>query len=718
MLNCMHSFCKECLKKYSEEKGSETSLKCPQCSMLTSLPAEGKIDLLPKDLRSSYEADVARYESKVKSKEHIECDRCVDSDNGPAISFCCNCCEFLCKVCTKDHKSWRKTLDHELVLLGDSKKGKLSVLKKIPHAPLSCNVHPDESLKFFCESHRTLTCRDCVIIEHKDCERKLITTVAQTEKDSLLSVLGDTKQARGKLEDAIGQGDKTVQRVQVSQKSVDDSIKSTFQGLYETLRSREKRLLSTSSDIALGKIAALQIQLDNLKEFRDEVTAVCIRVTSATEDYTAAEMLSTKASMNIKLEYLLKRFQESVLEPCKSDIMPLSLDSTDLLKDIESFGEVIAGCSPLMSTATIGNIPKAIMGKERKFVINTNNAQGKPYSRGEEPVRATLHLMGSDDSPQILVAADNQDGTYSTSFTAAKCGEHLLAITISNEAVKGSPFIINVRQPRDYTALNSSLCTFSASGRVRGTAVDGSGNVYVAVEDHSVVVFDQNGTKEKTIGTPGSSGSENEKFNYPTGIALRGDVMYVTDEYNHRVQKVTTSGEFLSRFGSKGSDDGQLNSPRGICINPEGKIFVAEVSNHRVSVFDADESFLYHIVGKSSDGGEMKNPWQIEIDPEGHLHVANYNCQNFVKVYSQDGKYITQYGNGQLTNYSSGICIDEEGYSFVCNYGSSPCRVDIFDPEHKHIKSIPNLSQPWGLALDKDGFLYASDYGNNRVLKY
>ena len=717
MLNCMHSFCKECLKKSSEEKGSQTSLNCPQCSMLTPLPAGGKIDLLPKDLRSSYEADVAKYESKVKSKKSIMCDRCVDSDNGPAISFCCNCCEFLCKICTKDHKSWRKTLDHELIMLGDSKKGKLSVLKNIPHAPMNCNVHPDESLKFFCESHRTLTCRDCVMLEHKECQYKRIETVAEKEKDSLLSVIGDAQQAKGKLEDSIGQGEKTIQRVQVSQKSVDDSIKSTFQSLYETLRSREKRLLSTSSDIALGKIAALQIQLDNLKEFRDEVTAVCIRVTSAAEDYTAAEMLSTKASMNTKLEHLLKRFQESILDPCKSDIMPLSLDSTALLKDIESFGEVIAGCSPPMSTATIGNIPKAIMGRERKFVITTSDAQGKPYSRGEEPVRATLHLMGSDDSPLILVATDNQDGTYSTSFTAAKCGEHLLAITVSNEAIKGSPFIINIRQPRDYTALNSSLCTFSVPTNVRGVAVDGSGNVYVAVEDHSVLMFDQNGTKKHTFGTPGSSGSENEKFYNPCAIALRGEVMYVTDENNHRVQKLTTSGEFLSRFGSNGSGHGQLSTPRGICINPEGKIFVAEYSNHRVSVFDADGTFLYHIVGKSSEGGEMKNPWEIAFDPEGHLHVANYS-QNVVKVYSQDGNYLSQYGSGKLSNNSSGICVDEEGYSFVCNYASSPNRVDIFDPEHKHIKSIPNLSSPWGLALDNDGFLYVADRGNNRVLKY
>ena len=180
---------------------------------------------------------------------------------------------------------------------------------------------------------------------------------------------------------------------------------------------------------------------------------------------------------------------------------------------------------------------------------------------------------------------------------------------------------------------------------------------------------------------------------------------------------LSLSGEHVDKFGVQGSGEGQLSSPRGIYINPEGKIFVAEYSNNRVSVFNADGKFSAHITGRGFEGGEMKNPFGVAIDPMGNIHVVNYSS-NFVKIYTQEGEYVSSYGSDRLSNGPSGICIDEEGYTFVCNYGSSSYRVEIFDPEHKPIKTIPNLNRPWDLTLDNDGYLYVSDYGNSRVLKY
>ena len=150
LLQCLHSFCSKCLKKALEEEGSGTSLKCPTCQKTASLP-EGGVSTLPKDLRRSYEAEVAQYTSKIQSEEEISCDLCVDESNGPAISFCVNCCEFLCKLCSKYHKISRKTYSHELVPVGSEKsksKGEATPLINVPHKPMSCQLHEDEILKF------------------------------------------------------------------------------------------------------------------------------------------------------------------------------------------------------------------------------------------------------------------------------------------------------------------------------------------------------------------------------------------------------------------------------------------------------------------------------------------------------------------------------------------------------------------------------------------
>ena len=212
------------------------------------------------------------------------------------------------------------------------------------------------------------------------------------------------------------------------------------------------------------------------------------------------------------------------------------------------------------------------------------------------------------------------------------------------------------------------------------------------------------------------------------GIAVRGDVIYVTDENNHRVQKLTTSGKHTESFGSQGSGNGQLNSPRGICIDQDGRVYVSEYSKHRVSVFGADGTFDHIITGN------MNSPWGMAFDPEGNLHVANYSS-NRITIFSPDGKYITQYGNGYI-NQPSGIAIDPEGYRIVAeyveyqqpaytyNYGynqqqtATPCGLKIFSSGMSPVSNTITIYRTAGIALDRDGHIYVCDHYNNYVQKY
>ena len=60
---------------------------------------------------------------------------------------------------------------------------------------------------------------------------------------------------------------------------------------------------------------------------------------------------------------------------------------------------------------------------------------------------------------------------------------------------------------------------------------------------------------------------------------------YVTEWGSHRVSVFHTSGEFVHSFGKKGSDRGELNSPRGIAVDQDGFVFVCEEGNNRIQVF-------------------------------------------------------------------------------------------------------------------------------------
>jgi DNA-binding beta-propeller fold protein YncE len=78
----------------------------------------------------------------------------------------------------------------------------------------------------------------------------------------------------------------------------------------------------------------------------------------------------------------------------------------------------------------------------------------------------------------------------------------------------------------------------------------------------------------------GSCESENGQFEFPPdGLALSncGQYLFVCDSDNYCIQLFNAMNvAFLKSYGSKGSDDGQFDSPTGICISPSGQIIVSE----------------------------------------------------------------------------------------------------------------------------------------------
>ena len=714
MLPCLHSFCKKCLQKLLEEHGTDENLKCPTCEKAACIPSIG-VNGFPQDLRRRYEAEIALYEEKVESSSDQSCDRCIKSGNSPAVCFCCSCSEFLCKVCKGDHQTCRKTLNHELVDIIETsatkKEGNFPA--NIARKPMFCARHNDENLSETCQ---TPICRDCIVLEHSGHKYDRIEKTADKEKGDLRQVLGEAEAAKTSIDDALAQVEKMMRCVQARKKSVNESIATKFKGLYSTLHSREAALLAKSEEVSIGKVTALTIQEEELTKVRDMIANTYQIILAAAQSYLPAEMLSIKSTMKERLQDLLKLFHECHLNPTENEMIYSYLQVSPLSDAIAAIGIVTGGCCPSTTTAAL-YIPRAVVGKERKVMITARDENGKPFTHGGERIEGVFSLMGSTDSAMETQVANKGDGIYTLSFTAQAPGEHELKVTINSNPIKGSPFVISARKERAYTSLFQSgyQQNFASSNHPWDVAIDDNGDVFIAnYAYHCISVFTQSGGSKQTIGTAGSYGSGDGQFYNPSAIAIRGDVMYIAEDRNNRIQKLSTKGEFISKFGERGSGDGQLTNPRGICLDPNGMIFVGDYSNNRVCVFNADGTFAYNITGNAGEGSNLTNPWGVAFDPSGNLHIANYSS-SCIKVFTADGQYVTQYGSGQVS-YAAGITVDEEGYTFVTSYNSN--YIFVFDPQHKLLTSYQGFYYPVGITFDKEGFIYIADSNNNRVQKY
>ena len=70
-----------------------------------------------------------------------------------------------------------------------------------------------------------------------------------------------------------------------------------------------------------------------------------------------------------------------------------------------------------------------------------------------------------------------------------------------------------------------------------------------------------------------------------------------------------------------------------------------------------------------------------------------------------------------------GLAVDGDGNVYVSEYGND--RIQVFDPQARFLRKWGSegngdgeFSQPQGLAIDSDGDVYVSDQGNHRILVF
>ncbi len=150
--------------------------------------------------------------------------------------------------------------------------------------------------------------------------------------------------------------------------------------------------------------------------------------------------------------------------------------------------------------------------------------------------------------------------------------------------------------------------------------VDAADQSYVADYGSDVVrVFDAGGHLALTIGRPGSGPGELRR---PLGVTIDGaGQVLVTDAGNHRVQVFTKGGDFVTSVGGPGLEPGRFQSPHGIAAGPNGWWSIADRGNGRVQILRPDGTHVMTI-DRATDGTPF-TPVGLCVTPNGDVFVAD-----------------------------------------------------------------------------------------------
>jgi len=119
-------------------------------------------------------------------------------------------------------------------------------------------------------------------------------------------------------------------------------------------------------------------------------------------------------------------------------------------------------------------------------------------------------------------------------------------------------------------------------------ATDASNNIYLLDRTRAQVRVYNSAGSSGYLRTIGATGINDGQFSQPTGIAVSGSSIFVVDSGNSRIQRLTTTGVFETKFGTLGGGKGELSWPSRAAVDASGRVLVAERDNHRLQMFSYD----------------------------------------------------------------------------------------------------------------------------------
>ncbi|HVU48850.1 MAG TPA: IPT/TIG domain-containing protein [Terracidiphilus sp.] len=255
-------------------------------------------------------------------------------------------------------------------------------------------------------------------------------------------------------------------------------------------------------------------------------------------------------------------------------------------------------------------------------------------------------------------------------------------------------------------------------------AVDGSGDIYFAVEGSSQIyeMVAVNGT----VPASPSIRSFGSGFGGVSFLALDASGnLYVADYLNNAVKEVLAVNGTIPAVPAIVTLGSGFNGPAGVAVDGEGDVFVTGFSDNTVKEIVAVNGSIAASPTIQELGSGFQYPIGVAVDADGNVYVADSGNNAVKELVAINGSIPTSPTIKTLsTSFDTpyGITVDGVGNVYVADYRNNA--VEEIEAVNGSIPTSPvveklgsGFDNPSGVAVDEARNVYVADFANNRVVK-
>ena len=646
IISCLHTFCCKCLEKHARKNHRQGKFRCPECQAEIDLPEGNHFDHLQTSFIHNSLLGLLETEDR---EDLLRPPFCSQHKNERLRYFCSSCEACICPVCfAEDHRGHEFDViekavqkDRKYIMLNvDTIKEKVSLFRE--EIGKLEKTSEDVEMIIAIAKQDVSEAAQQVITKTRQQEKQLLESLEMTRRKKIEQI----NSAKQELESLVKQIHQAAQFAEnlVQRSPGWDIIKTrtTLKHKFQELRGVEisrhhpttfvKFTAASQQDLKLGFIQltekpakAATSTVEGLDQtFQAGVEAeftLCLK--------TAEGEICNQADLNDQVELLIK--------PTK-DVTNVSVEEKGEGNLKLKFTPEVPGAYDVEVKINGENLPTSpftIPVEEHQLVVvgelDLKFNQGQGF---KGPIGIAINKQGDiavADYDGHCVFVFNKEGKCLKQF--GEKGKHPgqftnpVDVTFLNdkEILIADQFNNRIQHINIQTEV--VVKTFGKKGEGKGdfetplsVCVDDTERIVVTEYDNNrVQVMSKEGEALFTIGDNGP-----EKLSTPYSCIPYKNIFLVTERDNHVIKAFDASNTFLYKFGEKGNQDGQFNSPRGMCLDGSKNLLVCDSDNNRVQRFSLDGRFR----GKTTV--PLQSPLHIVTAPDGRILVTSLKAK---KIY-------------------------------------------------------------------------------------